>query len=205
LKSLQDSDDLFEERPQTDDSPFGDVWPAGYQPLGLKGAEECAIGTLTEWGKLEAPKQKFDATQHYERAMKMLRTLRPGKYWKADYIQPVWSYGCDVPALVSKDMLGFADVLGICPPNGHAVAGQITTRASMGAHLRKYTNPSETHGQAKIPIEFHLREFLQCGGEFILLGFFKDDGSRFWRVEIVLVSEALLDIYVSRKRRVASV
>lgn len=155
-----------------------------------------------KWAKLEQKPKPFDSTKHYPKAISILKGLHPGKYWKADYKELLYKGSGSFPAVINKDMLGFADVLGITPPRGTAIAGQITTKTQVHAHLRKYTDPSKTHGSGKIPIETHLREFLSLGGRFYVIGFHQGGGKGSkWDAEVVEVTADVLNVYKSRKRK----
>lgn len=206
--------DLFTE--DGEESLFGSTLPEGYVPLGRVGSALIGdVDQLVRWADAEPtedPKRTKSATATatfnyrsvYDNAVRSMKKLYPGKYWSVDYKEisfSKWRHGRPDFAsaqIVSKDMLGFADVAGVS--KSRFVALQITTRGQIHAHLRKYVDDDATHGQAKTPIETHLREFLECGGIFLVLGFYKDPGSRFWKHELVEVSPALLDLYKARKR-----
>lgn len=155
-----------------------------------------------KWARLEQKPKPFKKTEHFPRAIKIVGALYPGKYWRVEHAAVLGTWGGNLPRIVSQDMLGFADILGVTPPHGTAVAVQVTTKTQVHAHLRKYTNPNETHGQAKTPIEIHLREFLEMGCKFYVLGFHQSGGKGSkWDAEVVEVTADVLDVYKSRKRK----
>ncbi|HWD40079.1 MAG TPA: hypothetical protein VG944_14615 [Fimbriimonas sp.] len=180
---------------------FGSVYPEGYKPLAEEAKEEYVPGGLTDWATKEDKKKRSTHTKHYDRAKAILNERWPGKYWKADYCEAISGSGWAGPQITRKDVLGLFDVMGLAKPDGRCIGCQITTRESVGAHLRKYTDPKKTHGSGKVPIENHLREFLACGGRFVILGFWQETtGRRLWQADMTLVTPELLDQYKARKR-----
>lgn len=195
---------------EPEDELFGSALPEGYVPLGR--SPERVLGdvkALEEWAKAEPAQtaKKFNYRDHYKRAIKALNELHPGLYEKMDYelfIPTSFRNGRPDPLSMkrlTKDWLGFADVGGTSKPNGRMVCANITTKGQIAAHLRKYTDPKETHGSGKVPIETYLRQYLECGGLFYVLGYHKV--GRFWKAEVTEVTLHLLDEYAGRKRRKA--
>jgi hypothetical protein len=179
--------------------------PDGYVPLD----EEDSLDDLGETPDFtgKAPKKAAEPN-HYNDAIKVMQTIHAGKYWRVDYKEMVirhWKDGrpsFDGMQIFTKDMLGFADIAGIAAPHGSFIAVQVTSKAAVQAHLRKYTSKEKTHGSNKIPIETHLREFLACGGKFYVLGFHQPKGKGTkWLAEVTIVTPELLDLYKSRKRK----
>jgi hypothetical protein len=145
------------------------------------------------FGKVQGLKgRRFNKRDLYNHAKRALAEMHPGKYWTCDYKEITYT-----GQMVAKDMLGFMDVCGITT-EGKWVACNVTTRDGIKPHLREYTNPKKTHGQAKIPVIVHLREYLAHGGEFYIVGFYKE--GRLWKHETVRVTNDLLREYEARKR-----
>lgn len=144
--------------------------------------------------KLKGGKQKFNARKHYPRAKEMLTELWPGSMvFTVDGFKA--GYG---GTLVSTDLLGFIDIAGITA-NGAWIACNVTTTASMQAHLRDYTSPTNTHGQAKTPVVDLLENYLRNRGVFYIFGFEKV--GRFWEHKVLKVTQELLDETKARKRK----
>ncbi|GEM_PF-3951649 len=196
-------------KPLEDDgspSPFGSALPKGYvRSEGLDEEEGDSLGVVrfltAGLGDQErAPLQKakrYDPRDHYKRTYAALERLYPGSFfWRADYTQTTYS-----GQIITKDTLGFADVMGMLP-GGRIVAVQVTSYGAIKAHLRKYTDPAKTHGPgANAPsIESLLRRFLATGGRVLIFGFALPEGRRTWEHEIVEITPELLDGYVARKR-----
>lgn len=207
---------------QNYDGLFGDVYPAGYTPLGSKKEDvPGAVEELERWAKetgggdfevkakagAKSTRTTFDRSRVYGNAYKILKDLRPGMYWHVDTTETIWrrigtksngkpEWGTQ---LITKDMLGFADIAGVS--KGRFIFGQVTTRKQVAQHLRDYTSDSNTFGGAKTLVESLLRDFLANGGELFILGFYQESGkgSR-WRADIVQVTPELLDAYKARKR-----
>ena len=125
--------------------------------------------------------------------IKKLNEMHPGKYWKADHITT------DFRGVVSKkDLLGFGDIAGIERGTGRMIIGQMTTPGQLSAHYRKYTSPNHTTGTDKVPIETHIREFLECGGLFYIMTWEKP--GRFWEPTVIPFTLQTIEEIYSRKR-----
>lgn len=183
---------LFEESATSLESEdlFGSTYPEDYDPENPPKMKSKGYGRV----QVGRSGSKCHKREHYPRAYKILTEMfGGGKYWKCDYMEVTYN-----GMMVSKDMLGFMDVCGITP-DGRWVSANITTLESIAAHLRKYSDLSKTHGQAKIPIVRHLREYLECGGRFFIIGFHKP--GRLWEHKLVEVTDQMISEYEARKRK----
>ena len=88
---------------------------------------------------------------------------------------------------VKTDFEGFADFL-LSTADGRRIFVQVTTKADVAAHLRKYR--SGTWGTNKLPIRDYIRKWLSVGDTFVILGFEKV-GNRWVARETWVTSEML--------------
>lgn len=193
---------------EPEDELFGSTLPEGYTPIlrGEDGSPVSLAQELERWAKSEPsqPRAKaYDYRKLYPHTMRLLNSMHPGKYWPVDYKEFVPTFHNGRPdysngKVISKDMLGFADIGGTARPNGRFVTANVTSVGAIAAHMRKYVS-DETHGQAKIRIEAHLREFLDCGGLLYVIGWHKP--KRNWEPKVLAVTPELLDIYKARRRK----
>lgn len=167
-----------------EESPFG---PDSEPPPATK---KGGFGHAT----LKGGKSKFNARAHYPRAKAALEALHPGSMvFTVDGFKA--GFG---GMLVSTDLLGFLDIAGITE-GGKWIGCNVTTTASIQAHLRDYTSLANTHGQARTPVVQLLEGYLARGGVFYIIGFEKV-GTR-WQSEIVTVTQEMLEAVKARKRK----
>jgi hypothetical protein len=166
------------------DDPFGeDVATSNLPPAAVTG-----------YGKVSGIKNTgspWKAREHYPRVRKLLAETHGGFFWNCD--RKIMTYS---GSMVDQDLLGFMDIQGVS--GGRFIACNVTTQASIKAHLRDYTDPRNTYGQGKLSVYSLLLEFLGNGGEFWIYGGHKE-GAR-WQYETVKVTPELLAEYVARKR-----
>jgi len=139
------------------------------------------------------PEYQFvkDAAQ-FQRSIKALQSLHPGFYGKAER----WKPGGE-GQFVKTDLYGFADIAGIRSADGRHVCAQVTSKQQVGAHIRKYLGDSKCDGNL---VSYNLREFIKCGGIFVVLGYYKEPGKNAWQFTVTTVTTELLDNYIARKR-----
>jgi len=144
---------------------------------------------------LTEPKQKVkmvkDSNQ-FKRSMKDINLIFPGWYWKTEHYTTLHG-----GMQIKRDYGGFADIVGVS--SGKHIAVQITTLDQVGPHIRKYVSDAKSGGFGDTTIEVNLRSYLQNGGTFVILGYYKE-GAR-WAHKVTYVTEETLDAAVSRKRR----
>lgn len=184
---------LLEAEPQevSFDDIFGSTMPAGLKPLSESNPED-------NWRDPKRASTPGQGADLYRPAFRYIRRRWPdGYFWKAETIE-LGRYEKDVGReLIKKDMLGFADLIGVS--DGKFLAFQITTPGKFQAHLVKYTSASETIGSGKVPIGKHLRSFLRSGGEFWMYGFEKV-GREYQPTKVMRVTEAEMDACCARAR-----
>jgi hypothetical protein len=113
---------------------------------------------------------------------------------------------------IKRDFLGIADVVGIreTAPEGSPgmILAQLTTRKSIGAHIRKYV--SDASSTDEIPTLRKLRAVLSIGCEVVVMGYFREmvptaDGKGIkvsgWLYVPLRVTHEALDAATLRKRK----
>lgn len=170
---------------------FGSTMPAGLKPLSESNPEDG-------WRDPKRASTPGQGADLYKPAFRYIRRRWPtGYFWKAETIES----GRYTPGagreLLKKDMLGFADLIGVV--EGKFLAFQVTTPGKFQAHLVKYTSASETIGSGKVPIGKHLRNFLRAGGEFHMFGFEKV-GRNYEPTKVMKVTEVEMDACCARAR-----
>lgn len=167
-------------------------------PAGMKQVEPEPVD---EFGSVSGAQHAFKNTDkkqkqpnHHDRAMKLLTEMHPGcLLYVCEKRVTLWS-----GQVVKVDQWGFGDICGITSKGGWLMAN-VTTTAAMGAHMRDYTNPTNTHGQAKRPVVDILEQYLALRGVFYIIGFHKA-GHR-WEPTVWTVDQAMIDAFKARKRR----
>lgn len=187
--------------------PFESIGSA-QRPLGIKRVETSSIpdvfGARESFEAIPPPKVKMvkDSAQ-YKRAIKLVDSLYPGCMWQ----RTEWKVSIN-GMLVTRDLWGFADILGQRRIDygigiGGSVWGcqdiavQLTTLDQIGPHIRKYVS-EEAKSADEIRTEEKLRHFLRCGNIFLILGYYKEAGR--WQCKRTIVTEAMLDEAIKRKR-----
>jgi hypothetical protein len=160
---------------------FGSEWPEGYDKL--------KEHTPKHKDKTSRPKGR--GADLHKPAEKWFRELYPHGAWG-----PLYGYRYAGGRYISSDFCGFGDFLGVI--DGQTMIVQVTTLADVGAHLRKYSNPKNTWKER--PICDYIHEFLSAGTWFVILGFYKEEGSRYWSVKETNVTKELLAEYAARIR-----
>lgn len=129
----------------------------------------------------------------FKRSVTALQKLHPGFYGKGERWKPggqgQW---------VKVDLYGFADVSGIRSEDGRHVCAQVTSKPQVGDHIRKYLGDAKCDGNL---VSYNLKQFLECRGIFIVLGYYKEPGCSAWLYTVTTVTIELLHQFESRKRK----
>lgn len=138
------------------------------------------------------PNSRKKATNHHPRAKSELESL--GWFsWTVEALKSTYT-----GALYKEDCLGLFDLLAI--KSGEVLGVQLTTKDSVGAHLRKYADPSKTvQGRS---IAENLERFLAHGGRFQVWGYYQTGGtgSR-WEHTVTTVTMEVIEGVISRRRK----
>lgn len=166
------------------DVDFGSEYPEGYEP----GADHEPKHKTKRESKT-GPKRGADLHKPFHR---LANERFPGCF-----IGKLEGYRYAGGNYVKSDFCGFGDFL-IQAKWGVQYIVQVTTESDVDAHLVKYTSASKTFGPNKTPIGKLLREFLQAGGRFYIVGMYK--GKKEWKANWHFITEKEMDECAGRSR-----
>ena len=178
-----------------EESPFGAYYPDDWEKI-----ERNNDSLINPRGKSSKEKKRpnypLDQT---ERAIKILNE----KHWfafKVERYEPV--YGGNY---VKKDLLGIFDILGIRRWVGETrvIGVQLTTESEINAHIRKMASDKtvRTAGLGEPSYYENSINWLDNGGEILIIGWFKKPGLRNWYHEEVTVTKEMIESFRIRRRK----
>lgn len=174
-------------------SPFGATKPEHLPPVEDSGG----FGKAFEKGAPRKPLTGTNLSAMYKRIREHLEKTHGGFCFKVEH----WAAN-DKGFNVKRDLLGFGDLMLVTGVGDETrvTMVQCTSAGSVGAHMRKYADPTKTHGQAKTPVIELIRRWLAENGRIVVVSYEKDETTNRWILHEHPVTMDLLDQFAARRR-----